>query len=129
LALDDVDHVLRLAHAHWPDGVIDFGDGRGAHRLDDALKRRWPPPSDFSLHEAIETYESWVAHGPTEASDDSKMMLVVAEGDGVCFVTCHRDGEPRGLAEDMIAALAALRQNRWLANEERWFMNAPEEAA
>jgi hypothetical protein len=121
----DVDHVLRLARALWPDGVIDVGDGQAARRLDAALKSRWPVPVDFTLHESMAAYDSTMAVGPTDASD-TPMMLVVVESNRVCFIADERVVETHGLAKDMVDA---LKGNRRLANTAPWLMSAPREAA
>lgn len=122
---NDVDHILRLARAHWPDGMMDASNSRAARRLDAALKGRWSPPVDFTLHETMATFDSWTARGPIEAGD-AQGMLVVVESDRVRFVADERAPQARSLAEDMAAA---LKKNRWLANAARWPVSAPQEAA
>lgn len=122
---NDVDHILRLARAHWPDGMMDASDGQPARRLDAALKGRWSAPVDFTLHETMANLDSWMARGPIEAGD-AQMMLVVVESDSVRFVADERAPQSHSLAKDMAAA---LKENRWLANAARWPVRAPQEAA
>lgn len=122
---NDVDHILRLVRAQWPQGVVDSGDGEAPHRFDIALKGRRLAPCDFSLHETREAYDSWATQGPTEANV-AQMVLVIVERGRVCFVADDQAPEAHGLVHDMVAA---LKENRWLANATRWPASAPAKAA
>ncbi len=120
----DVDHVLRLARAQWPEAVVDSGEG-APRRVDAALRGRWSVPCDFSLHETKEAHDSWAAEGPT-ATNLEQMVLTVVERGRICLIADEQAVKAGGLAKDMFRA---LKENRRLANAEHWPVNAPEEAA